>query len=77
MPSFENFRIAVFQAVAEQLNFRMAAEELYFTQPAVSLQFKEHEEDLGVQLFLPFFRTTGTNCQRSPTRRYCTRFTCL
>ena len=26
---------------------------------------------------LPFFRRTGTNCQWSPSRRYCTRFTCL
>ena len=51
MASLENFRIVVFRAVAEQLSFRKAAEELYLTQPAVSLQIKGLEEDLGVQLF--------------------------
>ncbi|MDR3776711.1 MAG: LysR family transcriptional regulator [Terracidiphilus sp.] len=51
MASLENFRIVVFRAVAEQLSFRKAAEELYLTQPAVSLQIKALEEDLGVQLF--------------------------
>jgi LysR family transcriptional regulator, transcriptional activator of the cysJI operon len=51
MASLENFRMVVFRAVAEQLSFRKAAEELYLTQPAVSLQIKALEEDLGVQLF--------------------------
>ena len=51
MASLENFRIVVFRAVADQLSFRKAAEELYLTQPAVSLQIKALEEDLGVQLF--------------------------
>ena len=51
MTSLENFRLVVFRAVAEQLSFRKAAEELYLTQPAVSLQIKALEEDLGVQLF--------------------------
>jgi DNA-binding transcriptional LysR family regulator len=49
--SLENFRLVVFRAVAEQCSFRKAAEELYLTQPAVSLQIKALEEDLGVQLF--------------------------
>lgn len=51
MASLENFRLVVFRTVAEQLSFRKAAEELYLTQPAVSLQIKALEEDLGVQLF--------------------------
>ncbi len=51
MASLENFRLVVFRAVAEQLSFRKAAEELYLTQPAVSLQIKALEKDLGVQLF--------------------------
>src|ERR1039458_7282742 len=51
MARLENFRLMVFRAVAEQLSFRKAAEELYLTQPAVSLQIKALEEDLGVQLF--------------------------
>jgi DNA-binding transcriptional LysR family regulator len=51
MASLDNFRLVVFRAVAEQRSFRKAAEELYLTQPAVSLQIKALEEDLGVQLF--------------------------
>lgn len=51
MNSLENFRLTVFRKVAEQLSFRKAAEELYLTQPAVSLQIKALEEDLGVALF--------------------------
>ncbi|HKF45835.1 MAG TPA: LysR substrate-binding domain-containing protein [Terracidiphilus sp.] len=51
MASLENFRLVVFRAVAEHLSFRRAAEELYLTQPAVSLQVKALEDDLGVQLF--------------------------
>jgi LysR family transcriptional regulator, transcriptional activator of the cysJI operon len=49
--SLENFRLVVFRAVAAELSFRKAAEDLYLTQPAVSLQIKALEEDLGVQLF--------------------------
>ncbi|MGB7985997.1 MAG: selenium metabolism-associated LysR family transcriptional regulator [Terracidiphilus sp.] len=43
--------MVVFRTVAEQHSFRRAAEELYLTQPAVSLQIKALEEDIGVQLF--------------------------
>jgi len=47
----ENFRLKVFRTVAEQLNFRKAAEHLFLTQPAVTLQIKALEDDLGVRLF--------------------------
>jgi len=47
----ENFRLKVFRAVPRHLNFRRAAEELCLTQPAVTLQIKALEQDLGVQLF--------------------------
>jgi len=43
--------MVVFRAVAQQLSFRKAAEGLFLTQPAISLQIKALEEDLGVQLF--------------------------
>jgi DNA-binding transcriptional LysR family regulator len=51
MAQLENFRLKVFRAVAEHLNFRKAAEQLFLTQPAVTLQIKALENDLGVRLF--------------------------
>jgi LysR family transcriptional regulator, transcriptional activator of the cysJI operon len=51
MPQLENFRLKVFRAVAEHLNFRKAAEQLFISQPAVTLQIKALENDLGVRLF--------------------------
>jgi LysR family transcriptional regulator, transcriptional activator of the cysJI operon len=51
MAQLENFRLKVFRAVAEHLNFRKAAEHLFLTQPAVTLQIKALEDDLGVRLF--------------------------
>lgn len=51
MPQLENFRLKVFRAVAEQLSFRKAAEMLLLTQPAVTLQIKALEDDLGLRLF--------------------------
>jgi len=47
----ENSRLKVFRAVAEHLNFRRAAEHLFLSQPAVTLQIKALERDLGVRLF--------------------------
>jgi len=47
----ENFRLKVFRTVAEHLNFRKAAEHLFLTQPAVTLQIKALEDDLGIRLF--------------------------
>lgn len=46
-----NFRLKVFRAVAKHLSFRRAAEDLYLSQPAVSLQIKTLEEELGLPLF--------------------------
>jgi LysR family transcriptional regulator, transcriptional activator of the cysJI operon len=51
MAQLENFRLKVFRAVAEHLNFRRAAEHLFLTQPAVTLQIKALEDDLGIRLF--------------------------
>ncbi len=47
----ENFRLKVFRTVAAHLNFSRAAEELLLTQPAVTLQIKALEDELGVPLF--------------------------
>lgn len=51
VPQLENFRLKVFRTVAEHLNFRKAAEHLFLTQPAVTLQVKALEDDLGIRLF--------------------------
>jgi DNA-binding transcriptional LysR family regulator len=47
----ENFRLKVFRTVAEKQSFRRAAETLYLSQPAVTLQVKALEDELGLQLF--------------------------
>ena len=44
-------QLKVFEAVARNLSFSRAAEELYLTQPAVSIQVKKLEEHAGLPLF--------------------------
>lgn len=44
-------RLQVFHAVARQLSFTKAAEQLFMTQPAVTFQIKQLEEHLSVRLF--------------------------
>jgi DNA-binding transcriptional LysR family regulator len=44
-------QLQVFEAVARHLSFTRAAEELYLTQPAVSMQVKQLEGAVGLPLF--------------------------
>lgn len=44
-------QLNVFEAVARLLSFSRAAEELHLTQPAVSMQIKQLEENAGLPLF--------------------------
>ncbi len=44
-------QLSVFEAVARHLSFSRAAQELHLTQPAVSMQIKQLEENVGASLF--------------------------
>ena len=44
-------QLSVFEAVARNLSFSRAAHELHLTQPAVSMQVKQLEENVGTALF--------------------------
>jgi DNA-binding transcriptional LysR family regulator len=47
----DNFKLKVFRVVADNLNYRRAADELHITQPAVTAQIRSLEESLGIALF--------------------------
>ena len=44
-------QLKVFESVARHLNFTRAAEEMHLTQPAVSMQIKQLEENIDLPLF--------------------------
>lgn len=44
-------QLRVFEAVARHLSFSRAAEELYLSQPGVSMQIKQLEQNVGLPLF--------------------------
>ena len=43
-------QLQIFEAVARHLSFSRAAEELHLTQPAVSMQMRELEQNVGIAL---------------------------
>ena len=51
MPNLTLRQLKVFDAMARHLNFSRAAESLYLSQPAVSMQVKQMEDTLGMPLF--------------------------
>ncbi len=44
-------QLKIFQKVAMLLNYSVAANKLCLTQPAVSIQIKQLEDNLGISLF--------------------------
>jgi DNA-binding transcriptional LysR family regulator len=50
-------QLRVFEAVARQLSYTRAAEELHLTQPAVSMQVRQLEDEVGLPLFEKLGRT--------------------
>ena len=51
MPHFTLRQLQVFEKVANHLNYSRAAEELFLSQPAVSMQIKQLEGNIGLSLF--------------------------
>lgn len=47
----ESFRLKVFRVAADELSFTRAAEKLFLTQPAVTMQVKNLEDELRLRLF--------------------------
>src|SRR5262250_2146417 len=77
MAQLENFRLKVFRAVAEHLNFHKAAEQLFLTQPAVTLQIKALESDLGERLFDRKGGTVSLTRQGSILQTYANKLAAL
>ncbi len=55
-------QLRVFTTAAQHLSFTRAAEELYLTQPAVSMQIKQLENNVG----LPLFEQLGKKIHLTP-----------
>ena len=51
MKNFTLRQLVLLEAVARNSSFTRAAEELHLTQPAVSTQIKQLEEEVGMPLF--------------------------
>lgn len=58
MSTLNLHQLATFQVVAKHCSYVRAAEELHFSQPAVSAQIRQLEEALGIKLFDQIGRRT-------------------
>jgi len=56
-------QLQVFEAIARHGSFTRAAEELYLTQPTVSMQIKKLEQSIG----LPLFEQVGKRIYLTPS----------
>jgi DNA-binding transcriptional LysR family regulator len=77
MAQLENYRLKIFRTVAGRLSFRRAAEELFLTQPAVTLQIKALEDDLGIRLFDRTFTRVSLTRQGAILLRYAQKIAAL
>ncbi len=66
-------QLQVFESVARQLSFTRAAEELYLTQPAVSMQIKQLEQQVGLPLFEQIGKRIYLTEAGEEVRRYAQR----
>ena len=73
----ESFRLKVFRVAAEELSFTHAAAKLFLSQPAVTMQIKNLEDELRLRLF----DRTGQKISLTPAGRvlkdYATRIATL
>ncbi len=63
-------QLQIFESVARHRSFTRAAEELFLTQPAVSMQIKQLEENVG----LPLFEHVGRRIQLTEAGRELYRY---
>ena len=66
-------QLKVFESVARHLSFTRAAEELYLTQPAVSMQIKQLEQHVGLPLFEQIGKRIFLTEAGEEVRRYAQR----
>lgn len=66
-------QLATFQVVAKHCSYVRAAEELHFSQPAISAQIRQLEETLGVKLFDQIGRKTHLTQAGEELYRYSQR----
>jgi LysR family transcriptional regulator, low CO2-responsive transcriptional regulator len=52
-------QLRVFEAVARHLSYTKASRELHLSQPAVSMQIRQMEDDIGIPLFEKIGRKVG------------------
>lgn len=70
-------QLATFQVVAKHCSYVRAAEELHFSQPAVSAQIRQLEETLGLKLFDKIGRKTHLTDAGQELYRYTQKISAL
>ena len=70
MPHISLRQIRIFDSVARYKSHTRAAEKMYMTQPAVSMQMKQLEENLGIELFERQGRSLSLSSSGQKLREY-------